>query len=160
MKNDEVIVLGKHHVTARKVVWYGDWGFSYSYSGTTQKALPWTAELLELKILVEQLSHVRLNSCLLNLYHHGGEGMGWHSDDEKSLGRNSSIASLSFGAEREFRFKHKRLPATAQVLLEHGSLLVMKDGTQTHWLHSIPQSRKILTPRINLTFRCMVGREP
>ena len=158
-KNDEVIVFGKHHVTARKVAWYGDSGFSYSYSGTTKQALPWTAELLQLKTLVERLSHARFNSCLLNLYHHGGEGMGWHSDDEKSLGQNSTIASLSFGAEREFRFKHKRLPATARVLLEHGSLLIMKDATQTHWLHSIPQSKKILTPRINLTFRCMVGRE-
>lgn len=156
-KSDEVIVFGKHHVTARKVAWYGDAGFSYSYSGTTKQALPWTAELMELKILVEQLTQARFNSCLLNLYHHGGEGMGWHSDDEKSLGRNSIIASLSFGAEREFRFKHKRLPATARVLLEHGSLLVMKDATQTHWLHSIPQSKKILTPRINLTFRCVVG---
>ena len=157
-KNDEVVVFGKHHVTARKVAWYGDTGFSYSYSGTTKQAFPWTAELLELKTLVERLSHARFNSCLLNLYHHGGEGMSWHSDDEKSLGRNSTIASLSFGAEREFRFKHKRLPATAaSVSLQNGSLLVMKDATQTHWLHSIPQSRKILTPRINLTFRCMVG---
>lgn len=157
-KNDEVIVFGKHRVTARKVAWYGDSGFSYSYSGTTKQGLPWTVELLELKTLVEQLSGARFNSCLLNLYHHGGEGMGWHSDDEKSLGRNSTIASLSFGAEREFRFKHKRLPATAQVLLEHGSLLVMKDATQSHWLHSIPKSKKILTPRINLTFRCMAGQ--
>jgi alkylated DNA repair dioxygenase AlkB len=156
-KNDEVIVFGKHHVTARKVAWFGDPGLAYTYSGTTREPLAWNAELLELKALVERLTGARFNSCLLNLYHHGGEGMGWHSDDEKSLGRDTAIASLSFGAEREFRFKHKLLPATARVLLEHGSLLVMKDATQTHWLHSIPQSRKILTSRINLTFRCMVG---
>ena len=84
--------------------------------------------------------------------------MGWHSDDEKSLGRNSTIASVSFGAEREFRLKHKRLPETASVLLEHGSLLVMKDTTQSNWVHSIPKSKKILTPRINLTFRSIVGK--
>jgi alkylated DNA repair dioxygenase AlkB len=157
-KNDEVIVFGKHHVTARKVAWYGDSGLAYRYSGTTKPALPWTAALLELKAIVEHLSHARFNSCLLNLYHHGGEGMGWHSDDEKSMVRHSAIASLSLGAERDFRFKHKRLPATAaSVRLENGSLLVMKDATQSHWLHSIPQSKKILTPRINLTFRYMVG---
>ncbi len=156
-KSDEVIVFGKHHVTARKVAWYGDAGFSYSYSGTTKQALPWTAELMELKILVEQLTQARFKSCLLNLYHHGGEGMGWHSDNEKSILPHSPIASLSLGAAREFRFKHKHLPAiTAQVLLENASLLIMKHTTQTHWLHSIPKSKKILTPRINLTFRCMV----
>lgn len=156
-KSDEVIVFGKRHITARQTAWYGDPGLAYTYSGTTRQPLPWMDELLELKILAECLAAARFNSCLLNLYHHGDEGMGWHSDDEKSMVPHSPIASLSFGAEREFRFKHKHLPATAKVLLEHGSLLVMKDATQTHWLHSIPKSKKILTPRINLTFRCMVA---
>ncbi len=157
-KNDEVTVFGKHYVTTRKVAWYGDPGAAYTYSGTTRQPLSWTDELQELKTLAELVTGSRFNSCLLNLYHHGGEGMGWHSDNEKSIVPHSAIASLSFGAEREFRFKHKTLPATATVLLENGSLLVMKDATQTHWLHSIPKSKKILTPRINLTFRCMVGR--
>ena len=156
-KNDAVTLFGKHHVTARKVAWYGDPGLAYTYSGTTRWGLPWTDQLLELKTLAEHLCGGRFNACLLNLYHHGGEGMGWHSDNEKSIVPLSAIASLSLGAEREFRFKHKTLPATARVLLENGSLLVMKDTTQTHWFHSIPKSKKILTPRINLTFRLMAG---
>ena len=155
--NDEVTLFGKRYVTARKVAWYGNPGLAYTYSGTTRQPLPWSDELIELKDMVERHAPASFNSCLLNLYHHGGEGMGWHSDNEKSIVPHSPIASLSFGAEREFRFKHKYLPnTTASVCLENGSLLVMKDATQTSWLHSIPKSKKILTPRINLTFRCMV----
>ena len=155
-KNDEAVIFGKRIVTARKVAWYGDSAFSYTYSGTTKQALVWTDELAALKSIVEKLTATRFNSCLLNLYHDGSEGMAWHSDDEKSLGRNSTIASVSLGAEREFRLKHKRLDEKVSVLLESGSLLVMKDATQTHWLHSIPKSKKIKSPRINLTFRTMV----
>ncbi|MEY3897107.1 MAG: hypothetical protein RLZZ214_2628 [Verrucomicrobiota bacterium] len=155
-KNDEAVIFGKRIVTARKVAWYGDSDFSYTYSGTSKRALVWTAELADLKAIVEKLTATRFNSCLLNLYHDGNEGMAWHSDDEKSLGRNSTIASVSLGAEREFRLKHKRLDEKASILLESGSLLVMKGATQTHWLHSIPKSKKIKTPRINLTFRTMV----
>lgn len=155
-KNDEAVIFGKHIVTARKVAWYGDSNFSYTYSGITKQALIWTPELAALKSIVEKLTATRFNSCLLNLYHNGNEGMAWHSDDEKSLGRNSTIASVSLGAEREFRLKHKRTDEKISVLLEHGSLLVMKDSTQTHWLHSIPKSKKIQTPRINLTFRTML----
>lgn len=155
-KNDEAVIFGKHIVTARKVAWYGDSEFSYTYSGTTKQALLWTRELAALKERVEKLTATVFNSCLLNLYHHGDEGMSWHSDDEKSLGRNSTIASVSLGAEREFRFKHKRLDEKFSVMLENGSLLVMKDVTQSHWLHCIPKSKKIKTPRINLTFRTMI----
>lgn len=155
-KHDEAVIFGKRIVTARKVAWYGDSDFSYTYSGTTKQALDWTPELAELKTLVESLAGSRFNSCLLNLYHNGGEGMAWHSDDEKSLVRNSAIASLSLGAEREFRFKHKRDGLKTSVLLESGSLLVMRNATQSHWLHSIPKSKKVISPRINLTFRTMV----
>ena len=156
-KNDEAVIFGKHIITARKVAWYGDTHFSYAYSGTTKQALHWTAELVQLKALVEKLTTTRFNSCLLNLYHDGNEGMAWHSDDEKSLGKDSTIASVSLGAEREFRFKHKRTDEKVSVLLESGSLLVMKGTTQSHWLHSIPKSKKIKSPRINLTFRTMVA---
>lgn len=152
-KNDELFLFGKHIITARKVAWYGDSDFSYTYSGTTKQALPWSPELTKLKSLVEKLTGTTFNSCLLNLYHDGNEGMAWHSDDEKSLQKDGAIASISLGAEREFRFKHKRLPETARILLENGSLLVMKGTTQTHWLHSIPKTKRIQTPRINLTFR-------
>jgi alkylated DNA repair dioxygenase AlkB len=155
-KNDEAVIFGKRIITARKVAWYGDSNFSYTYSGTTKQALVWTPELVVIKAKVEQLTGTLFNSCLLNLYHDGNEGMAWHSDDEKSLGKDSTIASVSLGAEREFRFKHKRLDDKVSVQLETGSLLVMQGTTQTHWLHSIPKSKKIKTPRINLTFRTMV----
>ena len=150
------MIFGKRIVTARKVAWYGDSDFSYTYSGTTKQALVWTDELAALKSIVEKLTATRFNSCLLNLYHDGNEGMAWHSDDEKSLGRDSTIASVSLGAEREFRFKHKRTDEKISVLLESGSLLVMKGTTQTHWLHSIPEVEENQIPRINLTFRTMV----
>lgn len=155
-KNDEAVIFGKHFITKRKVAWYGDAKFSYTYSNVTKEALPWTKELLELKELAEKLSGATFNSCLLNLYHTGDEGMAWHSDDEKSLGRNTSIASMSFGAERKFSFKHKRTKEKIDVILEAGSLLVMKDATQTNWLHRLPPTKKIVSPRINLTFRTMV----
>lgn len=155
-KNDEAVIFGKHIVTARKVAWYGDSDFSYTYSGTTKQALAWTTELAALKAIVETLTNTVFNSCLLNLYHDGNEGMAWHSDDEKSLGKDSTIASVSLGAEREFRLKHKRTDDKVSVMLESGSLLVMKDTTQTHWLHCIPKTKKVTTPRINLTFRTMV----
>ena len=155
-KNDEAFIFGKHYVTARKVAWYGDSGFHYSYSGATKFALDWTDELLKLKEIVEEKTGDDFNSCLLNLYHTGDEGMAWHSDDEKSLGRNSSIASLSFGAERPFRFKHKQTAEVILVMLDSGSLLVMKGETQTHWRHRLPKTKKVKTPRINLTFRKMI----
>lgn len=150
-RHDEVVMFGKRIVTAREVAWFGD--RDYRYSGSTKKAQAWTAELLELKSAAERLSGESFNSCLLNLYHHGGEGMGWHSDDEPEIAPHSAIASLSFGAERRFCLKHKCLPHKVDVLLEHGSLLVMKGETQAHWLHSIPKSTKVTAPRINLTFR-------
>jgi len=155
-KNDEAIIFGRHIITKRKVAWYGDAGYSYTYSNTTKQALNWTKELLELKLLAEQLTGQKYNSCLLNLYHNGDEGMAWHSDDEKSLGKDTSIASLSFGAERKFALKHRVSKEPVSLLLENGSLLVMKGATQTNWLHSLPKSKKITAPRVNLTFRTMV----
>ena len=152
-RNDEAVIFGKHIVTKRKVAWYGDSDYLYTYSNTTKQALTWTKELSDLKQRVEEVTGTKFNSCLLNLYHNGDEGIAWHSDDEKPLGENSIIASLSFGAERKFSFKHKHTKQTISVVLEHGSLLIMKDATQTNWLHSLPKSKKITRPRINLTFR-------
>lgn len=156
-KNDEARIFGKQYITKRKVAWYGDLGYSYAYSNSTKVALPWTQDLLELKRVVEDLSGFTFNSCLLNLYHSGDEAMGWHSDDEKSLGKNSCIASLSLGAERKFSFKHKNSGQTVSLDLEHGSLLLMKNETQTYWLHRLNKSTKIKNPRVNLTFRTIVG---
>lgn len=155
-KNDEAIIFGRHIITKRKVAWYGDKDYAYTYSNTTKQALPWTKELLELKNLVEKISGTQYNSCLLNLYHDGNEGMAWHSDDEKALGKNTDIASLSLGAERKFSLKHKKDKETVSTLLENGSLLVMKGETQTNWLHSLPKTKKVTTPRVNLTFRTII----
>lgn len=153
---DEAIIFGKKIITKRKVAWYGDKPFSYTYSKVTKQALPWTDTLLALKQAAEQHSGEQYNSCLLNLYHNGSEGMAWHSDGEKDLKKDGAIGSLSFGAERKFAFKHKQSGETVSVLLEHGSLLIMKGRTQTHWLHRLPPSTRIGTPRINLTFRTII----
>jgi len=155
-QNDKAIIFGKEIITNRKVAWYGDKNFSYTYSKIEKFALPWTKELLELKTLVEKISGENFNSCLLNLYHNGNEGMAWHSDAEKDLKKNGAIASLSLGAERKFSFKHKTNGYTKSLRLENGSLLVMKGQTQSHWLHSLPKEKKVNTPRINLTFRSIV----
>ena len=155
-RNDEAIIFGKHIITARKVAWYADADFSYTYSNTTKQALAWTNELLALKEITEKFTNEKYNSCLLNLYHNGNEGMAYHSDAETALRKNGAIASLSFGAERKFSFKHKTNKQTVSLLLEHGSLLVMKDTTQAHWLHRLPPTTKVNTPRINLTFRQMI----
>ena len=118
--------------------------------------MPWTKELLELKTIIEDKTNETFNSCLLNLYHNGNEGMAWHSDAEKDLKKDGAIASLSFGAERKFGFRHKKDKETVYVILEHSSLLLMKGTTQTHWLHRLPPTTKVLKPRVNLTFRTIV----
>ena len=152
-QNDKAILFGKRIITKRKVAWYGDKAFSYTYSKTTKSALPWTKELLELKKMIEQKTGESFNSCLLNLYHSGAEGMAWHSDGEKDLKKNGTIASLSFGAERKFAFKHKTSKQKVDLLLNKGSLLLMKGETQSNWLHRLPPTKKVNSPRINLTFR-------
>lgn len=157
-KNDEVMLFGKKIITKRKVAWYAQEALKYTYSNVTKSAIPFTSKLLELKKMTEECTGETYNSCLLNLYHNGSEGMGWHSDAEKDLKRNGSIASLSFGAERKFVFKHKSSKETVSVLLEHGSLLEMRGETQLHWLHRLPPTKKILEPRINLTFRTINER--
>jgi alkylated DNA repair dioxygenase AlkB len=158
-KSDEVVLFGKHIVTARKVAWYGDRHFDYSYSGSTRTARLWTPELRKIKATVEQHAGIRYNSCLLNLYAEGTQGMGWHSDDEKELDPDSNIASVSFGAERRFDFRHKESHQKVSVILAHGSLLIMRGATQTHWQHQIPKTTKVTSPRVNLTFRRIVETE-
>jgi alkylated DNA repair dioxygenase AlkB len=155
-KNDEAIIFGKHIFTKRKVAWYGDHEFEYSYSNITRKGLPWTKELLELKQTIETKTRESFNSCLLNLYHNGDEGVAWHSDGERTLKHHGAIASVTFGAERKFAFKHKQTKETANVILENGSLLIMKGATQTHWLHRLPPTKLVSKPRVNLTFRTIV----
>ena len=156
-KNDEAFILGKHIITKRKAAWYGDAEYEYTYSKITKKALGWTEDLLQLKNKVEERTAETFNSCLLNLYHNGSEGMAWHSDGEKDLKPNGAIGSLSFGAERKFSFKHKKTGQKVSILLEHGSLLVMTGSTQTHWLHRLPPTKLVSAARINLTFRSIIN---
>ncbi|MFD2826110.1 alpha-ketoglutarate-dependent dioxygenase AlkB family protein [Leeuwenhoekiella polynyae] len=155
-RNDEAVMFGKKIITKRKVAWYGDSPFSYTYSKVTKKALLWTKELKNLKLKIEQETGEQFNSCLLNLYHDGSEGMGWHSDGEKDLKKNGAIASVSFGAERKFAFKHKDTQEKVDLNLEDGSLLIMKGATQTHWLHRLPPTTKVHSARVNLTFRTII----
>lgn len=152
-KNDVTFIYGKKIMTKRKVAWYGNQPFEYTYSGFTKRALPWTEELLELKNKIEEETGEEFNSCLLNLYHDGSEGMGWHSDDESDLKKNGTIGSLSLGAKRKFVFKHKTTKEKVEVFLDHGSLLLMKGETQRYWLHTLPPTKKVKSPRVNLTFR-------
>lgn len=157
---DQAVIFGKLIETKRKVAWHGESAqgssFSYTYSNTTKHSLPWTPTLNHLKALVEQQTGESYNSCLLNLYHNGDEGMAWHSDGEKDLQNNGAIASLSFGATRKFAFKHKQSKEVVSLLLKAASLLVMKGTTQKHWLHRLPTTKKVSEPRINLTFRTIV----
>lgn len=155
-RNDEAIIFGKKIITKRKIAWYGDKAFQYTYSKITKLALPWTSELLQIKFFTEERTGETFNSCLLNLYHSGEEGMAWHSDGETDLKKNGAIASWSFGAERKFAFRHKQTKDKVQLVLEHGSLLVMKDATQENWLHRLPPTKLISKARVNLTFRTIV----
>ncbi|WP_326984802.1 alpha-ketoglutarate-dependent dioxygenase AlkB [Chryseobacterium sp. MYb264] len=152
-ENDEAIIFGKLILTKRKVAWFGEKPFEYTYSKRTKYAKFWTPELLELKQKCEEVTGETYNSCLLNLYHDGSEGMAYHSDGEKDLKKHGAIASLTFGAERKFLFKHKITKEKIEIFLENGSLLVMKGVTQDHWLHRLPPTTKVKTPRVNLTFR-------
>lgn len=154
-QQDQIMMFGKVITTKRKVAFYADKHIDYTYSSVKKKGLTWTPELIQIKNLIESLTGATYNACLLNLYHTGEEGMGWHSDDEKEIILNSSIASLSIGSERKFAFKHKASKETISIMLENGSLLEMKGAIQKNWWHSLPKTKKVGTPRINLTFRQM-----
>jgi len=157
-KNDEAILFGRHYITKRKVAWYADDIMEYAYSNITKTSLRWTETLLQIKHVVAEVTGESYNSCLLNLYHSGEEGMAWHSDGEKDLKKHGAIASVSFGAERKFSFKHKVTKEVINISLPSGSLLVMKGRTQDHWWHRLPPAKKVKEARINLTFRTITGR--
>ncbi len=154
-QHDVIKMFGKTIITTRMIAWYGDSGLDYTYSGTTKTPLPWTGQLTQLKQMVEGRAGANFNSCLLNLYHDGSEGMSWHRDNESSIVKDSTIACVSFGAVRRFHFKHTVTKERITTELEHGSLLTMAGEIQTHWLHGLPKSKKISQPRISLTFRQM-----
>ena len=154
-QQDVVKLFGKTYITDRKVAWYAEKPFIYRYSGQSKIALPFSPTLLDIKSRVEKLTGSAYDACLLNYYHNGSEGMGWHSDNEKSISPNSSIASVSLGATRKFQFKHKTQGLKLDLILDSGSVLDMREETQEFWLHALPKSKKIAGARINLTFRKM-----
>jgi alkylated DNA repair dioxygenase AlkB len=154
-ENERVVMFGKEIITKRKVAFYSDSLIEYRYSSKTKIGLPWKDTLVTLKNIVESITNETYNACLLNLYHNGEESMGWHSDNEKEIVANSSIASLSIGATRKFSFKHKVTKETISIQLENGSLLEMKGTIQSYWWHALTKSKKVTEPRINLTFRKM-----
>jgi len=154
-KQDEVVMFGKKIMTKRKVAWYADAGINYTYAGVKKSGLQWTEPLLKIKQKVEAITGSTYNACLLNLYHEGEEGMGWHRDNEKEIVAESSIASVSLGAARKFAFKHATTNERVDIELENGSLLDMKGAIQQYWYHALPKTMRIKQLRINLTFRLM-----
>ena len=154
-KEDQLLMFGKLITTKRKVAWVGDAGCSYTYSGVKKFPQAWTADLLHIKHKLESLTHSAFNSCLLNLYHDGDEGMGWHSDDEKELDSAAPIASVSLGGARKFAFKHKLDKTSVSLFLEDGSVLLMQPPTQEFWQHSLTKTKRPVATRINLTFRAI-----
>jgi alkylated DNA repair dioxygenase AlkB len=153
---NKIRFYGKESLVPRLEAWYGDHGKSYAYSGIHMNPKPWTEDLLEIKQAIEPLAGVAFNSVLINYYRNGKDRVAWHSDDEKELGQNPVIGSVSLGAERKFKLRHKQYKANGlkhEILLRHGSFLLMQGPTQHHWMHEIPRTAKPIGPRINLTFR-------
>ena len=156
---DTITLFGKTHPLPRLQAWYGDDGCDYCYSGLGLAPTPWNKELLSLKKQVEEHCQSTFNSVLANLYRHGQDSNGWHSDDEKELGEQPIIASLSLGATRRFKLRHKfqkELP-TINLNLTSGSLLCMSGLSQSHWQHTLPKTARNIGPRINLTFRKIIN---
>lgn len=158
-RQEEIFLFGRRRPVPRLVAWHGDSGAEYRYSGVLHVPEPWSPTLQHVRLAVEELAGQRFNSVLLNLYRDGRDGMGWHSDDETELGPNPVIASVSLGATRHFRMRHKRHKGEALGIdLEHGSVLLMQGATQHHWVHALPKTRRPSGERINLTFRLVTPR--
>ncbi len=163
----EIIMFGKHILEPRLSAWYGDAGRTYTYSGKKQEPLFWNKSLLYIKTEIEKHiektrsndflqshSNMTFNSVLCNLYRNGNDSMGWHQDNELSLGQNPLIASVNFGESRRFLFRRKTNKAVKhELLLTHGSLLIMAGAMQHHWQHAVPKEPRRTKQRINLTFR-------
>ena len=159
-RQESIKLYGKTIQVPRLTAWYGDEGTSYIYSGIKNVPLPWTPVLREIKRAVEPPAGVVFNSVLLNRYRTGQDSVSWHADDEPEFGEQPVIASVSFGGTRTFQLKHKkRQELKASVELTHGSLLIMRGGTQANWLHRIPKTARMVEERLNLTFRAILAPE-
>ena len=153
-QQEDIVIFGESRRVPRLVAWHGDPGTAYTYSGTAHEPLPWTPELQRIRQRVEELTAQCFNSVLLNLYRDGNDGMGWHADDEPELGREPVIASVSFGATRRFKLRHRRMRiATSTLELAHGDLLLMAGQTQHAYVHAVPKTARPVGTRVNLTFR-------
>jgi alkylated DNA repair dioxygenase AlkB len=154
--HDEAVIYGKRIITKREIAWFADKGFDYNYSGASRIAQAWDKKVLEIKSKLENETGHTFNSCLLNLYHDGNEGMAWHSDDQNHLETDSPVAIISLGAERYFKLRETKIRDNQRkIVLEQGSLLIMAGQTQTYWQHEIPKMSGIKSPRISLTWRSM-----
>lgn len=153
-KQEPIKLFGKEIMQPRLTAWYADAGKTYSYSGITMPGNEWTETLLKIKLAVERVSGVNFNSALLNLYRNGQDSMGWHRDNERELGFNPVIASVSLGADRVFQLREYTSKSHLKsLLLSHGSFLLMRGETQPHWEHRVPKTNKVKEARINITFR-------
>lgn len=156
-QHDAITVFGKTYKQPRLTALFGESLKSYSYSNITMQPKPFTETLITIKNTIETVANSKFNTVLANLYRNGNDSNGWHADNEKELGKNPVITSVSFGEQRTFHFKHRTLKDQRhKLVLEHGSLLVMKGEMQHYWLHQIAKTKKIIQPRINLTFRRLI----
>jgi len=156
-KQDYISFFGKSHPLPRLTAWYGDRNKTYTYSGIPMTPNPWNTELLEIKNKVDQYAKIHFNSVLLNCYRTGNDSVSWHSDDEKELGDQPIIGSVSFGGTRKFRLRNKKNKELKHnIELVNGSLLIMSELTQQYWEHEIPKTKKMVGERINLTFRSII----
>jgi alkylated DNA repair dioxygenase AlkB len=149
-------IFGKTHQIPRLQAWHADDGINYKYSGKKLQRHDWNNTLLEIKKIIESITSFKFNSVLANLYRDGNDSMGLHSDDEKELGKNPVIASLSLGESRDIYFKHKKNKSSLVISQTSGQLLVMRGRTQEYWKHEIKKTKKFKKPRINLTFRNII----
>ena len=153
-QQDNITVYGKSYAQPRLTALFGNEGKPYSYSNIVMQPHFWNPLTMFIKDKVEDITGEKFSTVLLNLYRDGKDSNGWHADNEKELGRNPVIASVSFGAVRPFYLKHNSIEnQRLKIDLEHGSLLLMKGETQHFWKHQIAKTAKPISPRINLTFR-------
>lgn len=151
---EDILIFGERRRVPRLVAWHGDPGTGYTYSGTAHEPQPWTPELRHVLDRAQSLTGHTYNSVLLNLYRDGRDSMGWHADDEPELGREPAIASISLGATRRFKLRHRRQADAAITLdLAHGDVLLMAGDTQRNYVHAVPKTARPVGERINLTMR-------
>ncbi|TCK66785.1 alkylated DNA repair dioxygenase AlkB [Winogradskyella wandonensis] len=157
-QEDDIKIFGKVYKQPRLTTLYGENNQPYAYSSITMNPKPFTHEVKAIKTKIETKTEHQFNTVLLNLYRNGNDSNGWHADNEKELGKNPVIASLTIGEERPFHFKHRKFKEERhKLILKHGSLLIMKGAMQHHWLHQIAKTKKAIGERINLTFRKLVS---